>query len=83
MNGGRRHCRYGVPMIEHFVPGQDVVGEILQIDRIFAHFLDLVFDVRHVLGRDHSIDARQRFRRAHVDRLDTGMGVRAAKNLPI
>ena len=49
--GGRDRSN-GVAVVEHLVVGQNVGAEVAQADRILAHLLDLVGDVRHV-GRGH------------------------------
>ena len=69
--------------IECLGPGQSVVPEMLQIDGPFAQFGDLVFRIGQIITGRHGMHARQRQCGRKVDRLDVGMGVRAAEHHPV
>jgi hypothetical protein len=67
-------------VVQHLVARQQVLGEVLGVDRRFARLGDAGRRQRHTVTDDHRLDARQRPRLVGVDRADARVGVRAAQH---
>jgi hypothetical protein len=67
--------------VERLLARDDIARDIAQVDLHLAGRDDLVGLLGEVLGRHHGLHAGQRFGGRNVDRLDHGMGVRAAQHL--
>ena len=84
VGAGGRHCRDGVPFIEHLVRRQNVVAHKAHVvDHPFGEVDEPTGRLRQVSRGDHRIDAREFHRMPGVDRFDAGMHMRAAQDLAI
>ena len=79
--GGGRDRGDGMALIERLLAGHDVARDVAQVDLHLAGGDDQVGLLGEVLRRHHGFYARQLLGGRDVDRLDQGVGVRAAQHL--
>ena len=78
--GGRRHGRHGMAVVERLLARHDVARDVAQVHLHLAGRDDAVLLLAEIGRGDDRLHAGQRGRPRHVDRLDDGMGVRAAQD---
>ena len=69
-----------MPLVQDLVSRHHIVRCISKVDGAFTEIDEGVVCSRKISARDHGTHARQRFRGRSVDRLDSGMCMRAPEN---